>query len=133
MQLSDDLTSWHVTAAALTGHLQAGIGDVLVPVGLPFFVELTTADAYLPSDRPSVQVRAFGEALRIGDPVEFTLSSASLGLDQTTIRGRAFEAVSVALPPLSLGWPRRPRPAATRPANRSTTGSCGRSPWWRPA
>jgi alpha-2-macroglobulin len=120
--LSDDLTSWHVTASAVTGHLQAGVGELLVPVGLPFFVEVTTADSYLVSDRPSIQARAFGDALRIGDPVEFTLSSTSLGLERTTIQGRAFEPVSIALPPLSLGTPSI-RVSATATTRRDTAGN----------
>ncbi len=105
MRLSDDLTSWHVTASAVTKRLQAGVGELRVPVGLPFFVEVTTADAYLVSDRPFVQARAFGDALRIGDPVEFNLTSTALGLGDTKVQGRAFEPVNVALPALSIGTP----------------------------
>ena len=83
VQLSDDLTSWHVTASAVTADLQAGVGELLVPVGLPFFVEVTLADAYLVSDRPVVRLRAFGDGLRAGDPIEFTVESPGLGLAAT--------------------------------------------------
>ena len=103
VRLSDDLTSWHVSASAVTSSLAAGVGELLVPVGLPFFVELTVADTYLVSDRPEVRVRAFGEALRAGDPVEFTVASPSLGLAATTVRGKAFEPVSIELPALTIG------------------------------
>jgi hypothetical protein len=44
--LSDDLTSWHVVASAMSGGLAAGTDDMLLPVGLPVFVELTVADTY---------------------------------------------------------------------------------------
>jgi hypothetical protein len=101
--LSDDLTSWHVTASAVTAGLEAGADDVLVPVGLPLFVEATVADTYLASDRPVIRLRAFGDALRAGDPVDFTVQSASLGLAPRKVSGKAFETVKLELPALSLG------------------------------
>jgi len=101
--LSDDLTSWRVTATAITDALQAGVGELLVPVGLPFFVEATVADSYLVSDRAAVQLRAFGSELRAGDRVEFTISSASLEITATKVSGSAFQPVWFSLPVLSLG------------------------------
>ena len=103
IRLSDDLTSWHVTASALTAELQAGVGELLVPVGLPLFADVTVADGYLLSDRPSIRLRAYGEALKAGDPVEFTVTSPSLGLPATVLTGRAFIDVSLDLPRLTLG------------------------------
>jgi hypothetical protein len=103
VRLSDDLTSWHVAATAVTDALQAGVGELLVPVGLPFFVEATVADSYLVSDRPSIQLRAFGSGLSAGDPVEFTVSSTTLGLAATKLSGSAFEPIWFSLPALSLG------------------------------
>jgi hypothetical protein len=103
VRLSDDLTSWHVTASAVTIGLAAGAGELLVPVGLPFFVEATIADTYLVTDRPVIALRAYGDALRVGDAVEFTVQSTSLGLAPTRVTGKAFEAVGVELPSLSLG------------------------------
>ena len=101
--LSDDLTSWHVTAGAVTADLRAGVGEVLLPVGLPFFVEVTIADGYLVSDRPVIGLRAFGDALRAGDPVEFTVESPALGLATTRVTGTAFKPAALELPALSLG------------------------------
>jgi alpha-2-macroglobulin len=101
--LSDDLTSWHVSASAVTRRLGAGVSELLIPVGLPFFVEATVADSYLSSDRPMIQLRAYGDALRSGDPVIFTVESASLGLVTKRVTGSAFQPVSVALPALSAG------------------------------
>ncbi len=102
-KLSDDLTSWHVSADAMTSVPEAGSGFILVPVGLPFFVEATLAPEYLVTDRPVMRLRAYGSALREGDAVAFTVTSASLGLPNTTIRGMAFEDVAVSLPSLSVG------------------------------
>ena len=52
-KVSDDLTSWHVSASAITSDLEAGFGSVLVPVGLPFFVDASLASDYL-ARRPPV-------------------------------------------------------------------------------
>ncbi|HEU0236693.1 MAG TPA: Ig-like domain-containing protein [Candidatus Limnocylindrales bacterium] len=103
IRLSDDLTSWHVIASALTADLRAGVGERLVPVSLPLFVEATVADEYLVADRPAIRLRAFGEALRPGDPVRFTISSRTLGLAATTVEGSALETTWFELPALSVG------------------------------
>jgi hypothetical protein len=102
-KLSDDLTSWHVSADAMTAVPEVGTGFILVPVGLPFFVEATMAPEYLVTDQPIIRVRAYGSGLSEGDPVAFTVTSASLGLLKTTFRGTAFEDVAVPLPKLSIG------------------------------
>ena len=102
-KLSDDLTSWHVSADAMTSVPLAGSAFILVPVGLPFFVEATIAPEYLASDQPIIRLRAYGSGLNEGDPVTFTVSSASLGLAGTTLRGVAFEDVALPLPKLSAG------------------------------
>jgi hypothetical protein len=103
LRLSDDLTSWHVSAAAMTSVLEAGSASILVPVGLPFFVEATLAPEYLVTDEPVLRLRAYGSALSAGDPVTFTVTSTSLGLPKTTVRGAAFADVTVALPTLTIG------------------------------
>jgi hypothetical protein len=102
-RLSDDLTSWHLSAAAVTADLEAGVGSLQIPVGLPFFVEPSLAPEYLVGDRPALRLRAFGSDLHAGDAVTFTVASDSLGMPATTVSGRAFEAVDVPLPALHLG------------------------------
>jgi hypothetical protein len=102
-KLSDDLTAWHVSASAMTTSLQAGEGQLMLPVGLPFFVDATIADEYLASDRPIIRLRAYGSALRAGDAVAFTVAAPSLGLAPTRVDGTAFRDVSIPLPPLSVG------------------------------
>jgi hypothetical protein len=101
--LSDDLTSWHVSAAAFGADLQAGASHIAVPVGLPFFVDATIAPEYLVSDRPTIAVRAFGSALEDDEPVTFAVRSDSLGLRVDGLRGEAFQAVAVPLPTLTAG------------------------------
>jgi hypothetical protein len=100
---SDDLTSWRVTASAITSRLEAGTGSVLVPVGLPFFVDASVAPEYLAADRPSIPVRAFGSAVAPGDAVTIEVTSKTLGFDSGPIRAKAFETTTVPLPALHVG------------------------------
>jgi hypothetical protein len=102
-RLPDDLTSWHVSATAFSGSLEAGDGSAVLPVGLPIFTEATLAPDYLVGESPILRLRAYGEGLQPGDPVLFTVSAATLGLATTTVRGVAFQAIRVPLPALPAG------------------------------
>jgi uncharacterized protein YfaS (alpha-2-macroglobulin family) len=102
-KLADDLTSWHVSASATTSLPEAGAGSILIPVGLPFFVEATLAPEYLAGDRPTLRIRAYGSDLLPGDRVTYTVTSKSLGMPATIVRGSAFDDVEVPLPVLSTG------------------------------
>nr|MBA2373933.1 hypothetical protein [Chloroflexota bacterium] len=102
-RLSDDITSWRVSGAALATDLRAGEASVRIPVGLPFFVDAAVAPEYLVSDRPSIQVRAFGSALEADSRVTFSVDADSLGLHVDDLRADAFAAVTVKLPTLTLG------------------------------
>lgn len=102
-RLSDDLTAWRVSGAAVTADLEAGSQSIEVPVGLPFFVDASIAPEYLSGDRPSIQVRAYGSALATDADVRITVASDSLGLASTTVRANAFATVTVPLPRLSPG------------------------------
>ena len=101
--LSDDLTAWRVSAAAVTATLDAGEGRLAIPVGLPFFVELAMAPEYLTSDHPTILLRGYGSDLAAGDPVTFDVRSETLGMDVRGLRGTAFQGVAVSLPPLPVG------------------------------
>lgn len=101
--LPDDLTSWHISATALSGRFDAGNAALLVPVGLPFFADAVVAPDYLAGDQMVLRVRAFGDALRAGEQVRFTVEAPTLGLSAVEIDGTAFEAVRFSLPALTLG------------------------------
>jgi hypothetical protein len=101
--LPDNLTSWRITALAVTEDLHAGRRVALVPVGLPLFVDVAANDSYLAADKAVVKVRAFGDALGPGDRVSFTVSSPTLLPKPLTATGAAFTAVDVALPALKQG------------------------------
>lgn len=102
-KLSDDLTSWHVSAIAVSAALDAGQASVLVPVGLPFFADAALAPEYLAGDIPILRLRGYGAGIAAGDHVRFVVSAPSLGLAPTTVEGNAFDAVRVALPKLVVG------------------------------
>lgn len=102
-KLADDLTSWRISASATTSVPEAGTGSLLIPVGLPFFVDATLAPEYLAGDRPTLRIRAYGSDLRAGDEVTYTVTSKSLGMPATIVRGSAFGDVTVRLPVLSTG------------------------------
>ncbi len=101
--LLDDLTSWRISGMALTADHRAGLGTTLVPVGLPFFVEGLLAPEYLVGDAPVLRVRAYGEALDAGDAVRFTVRAPSLGIEESSVAGVAFDAARIPLPALPVG------------------------------
>ncbi|MDO8617248.1 MAG: alpha-2-macroglobulin family protein [Dehalococcoidia bacterium] len=102
-KLPDNLTSWRVTAIAVTQDLQAGVSTALVPVSLPLFADVTMNTTYLTSDQPSIRLRAFGDALGAGDAVSFEVASATLFDGTLTASGTAFSATELALPALREG------------------------------
>jgi hypothetical protein len=102
-KLSDDLTSWHMAAVGVSAALDAGHASVLVPVGLPFFVDATLAPEYLVGDVPILRLRGYGAGVGAGDPVSFVVSAPTLGLGPTTVRGTAFEALRLPLPAMTAG------------------------------
>lgn len=102
--LPDNLTSWRVTARGFSPDLKAGTALAQIPVGLPFFVDVTMNDEYLVTDQPSMKVRSFGRALNEGQQVTFEVSAPSLGLTQAArATASAFEAAQIALPALREG------------------------------
>ncbi len=103
VSLSDDLTSWRVTASGVDAALQAGIGTASLAVGLPFFVEATVAPEYLSVDHPVIRLRAFGSGLTAGETVRFSVSSDTLPMTASTVQATAFETAEITLPALTVG------------------------------
>lgn len=101
--LSDDLTSWRVSAGAVDRSLRAGAGTVRIPVGSPFFAEATVAPEYLVADHPILRLRGFGSALASGDRVTFEVSAPTLGLAPTRTEAAAFATAELPLPALTAG------------------------------
>ncbi len=103
VDLSDDLTSWRVSASAVDTAYRAGGTTMSLPVGLPFFVEAALAQEYLVGDQPVLRLRGYGSALGASDTVTYSVSSSTLGLNGASASAKAFTAASVALPALKAG------------------------------
>jgi hypothetical protein len=103
-KLPDNLTSWRVSAQGFNDRIMAGTALRKIPVGLPFFADVTLSDEYLVTDQPEVRLRSFGRALEASDEVTFSISAHSLGLDTPAeVTAPAFQAARVALPELREG------------------------------
>lgn len=99
----DNITSWRVTATALTPSRQAGSARLGVPVTKPLFVDAVIPDMLLASDKPVVKLRAFGSALPKDGPVEYTVDIPGLGVNQQRVSGQADKAVYLAIDQLVPG------------------------------
>lgn len=102
-KLPDNLTSWRITAQAVTDDLKAGVKDKLIPVQKPLFVVTTFSDQSLSSDQQKLRATAFGTGVKAGDSADFTFSIVDMPGSETTKEGKAFEAVSFDMPKLEVG------------------------------
>lgn len=103
-KLPDNLTSWRVTAQGFNDRIMAGTALRKIPVGLPFFADVTLSDEYLVTDRAEIRLRSFGRSLNAGAAVTFSVSAPSLGMNTPVeVNAPAFQAARVALPALSEG------------------------------
>jgi len=103
-KLPDNLTSWRITAQAVSSDLGVGLSVTKIPVSLPAFVEMSVAKSYLAGDQPVVRLRSFGSGLTADMPVTLSLAAASLGLTVPEKREtKAFAAERFQLPPLPAG------------------------------
>lgn len=97
----DNLTSWRVTAQAVTDTLDAGVTSTLLPVQKSMFIVPVFSDRLLERDRATVAVTAYGSAVAKTDPAAFTVTID----DQPAISavGNAFQQTMISLPALSVG------------------------------
>ncbi len=105
-KLPDNLTSWVVNSQVISTEKlpSAGTSKTSIVVKQPFFVSFDTNDTYLVSDKPEISFRAFGDELKSGQDVQFTLSAPELGIATgTVVSGKAFTPSSYKLPTLKQG------------------------------
>jgi len=101
--LSDDLTSWRVSAAAVTAEMEAGTDEHTFAVGLPFFIEAPVQTAFVVGDRPAIRIRTYGTALSEASRLMFTVAVPSLGMTAQTVRTTGYRSVEVPLPEMRVG------------------------------
>lgn len=79
----DNVTSWRITAQAITKDLFAGKAVDFVPVGLPFFVDATMNATYLAGDNVMLRARVFGSA--------YTKSDVMYAVESDIVPGKKIE------------------------------------------
>jgi hypothetical protein len=104
MTLPDNITSWRVTAQALSKNIEIGSTTEKIPVSLPVFTEVTIGNEYLVDDQPIARMRAFGTALSGTDKTTFSISAPSLDSEESKKQTvNAFESSYFPLPTLVAG------------------------------
>lgn len=104
LTLPDNITSWRITAQAISRDLYAGVAAAPLPVSLPVFLDVNINQEFLASDQPIVKLRAFGRDLSSEDELSMSVSSESLGLkDGITVAASPFKSAYIGLPAMVLG------------------------------
>lgn len=101
--LPDNVTSWRVTAVAVTGDREAGVGRAGIAATKPVFVDAILPSTALATDKPTLRLRAVGAALPADAPVSFTVDAPTLGIRSQKIDGKVGAMSDVALPSLVVG------------------------------
>lgn len=70
--LPDNITSWRITAAAISADNQAGSNTENTVVTLPYYIRPIITDQYLDGDDLTISVASIGTDLKSGDTAEYT-------------------------------------------------------------
>ena len=95
--LPDNITSWRVTASAISDDLYAGNNISNVRVTQPMFLHYTLGSTFLAGDAPYVGVNAYGTSLAGGERVTFEVWREDEPGDVRTATGVSFERVNIPL------------------------------------
>lgn len=91
--LPDNITGWRITAVAISPDLRAGNARGKVSATKDLFVEAVIPQDVLISDKPVIKIRAFGNALKEGDDIKYTIDIPTLGINNQKIDGQADKPV----------------------------------------
>lgn len=89
-ELPDNVTSWRITALAVTDDLKAGDTARLAAATLPFYLTPLYTDTYLEGDDVVIAAGAVGTGANPGDAVSYTVTIADAAgkeLDKQTAEG----------------------------------------------
>ena len=100
--LPDNVTSWRLTAAAVSESLKAGSDIEALKVTLPFFVNTSMNQTYLVGDKPQIGVVAYGNDLVEGEEILYTVVCESENY-RVSAEGSAFDRVRLPLFELEEG------------------------------
>ena len=96
-ELPDNITSWRLTASAISTDLYAGNTVCNVRVTLPAFLHYSLASVFLTGDMPYVGVNVFGASLTGGERVSFEVWREDAPDDIRRAEGTAFARVNIPL------------------------------------
>ncbi len=102
-KLPDNITSFSLAAAAVSGDLYAGSEIQSTKVSMPFFINDALSLDYLVGDKPYIGVSAYGDGLSENEKVSFELTIKELPDFKQTATAKAFERVNLPLPTLTEG------------------------------
>ena len=96
-QLPDNITSWRMTASAISDDLYAGNNIQNVRVTQPMFLHYTLNSVFLVGDIPYIGVNVYGTSLSGGEQAAFEVWREDAPSDIRRATGRAFERVNIPL------------------------------------
>lgn len=103
LKLPDNITSFRLTAAAISNDLHAGSQAASTKVSMPFFINDALSLEYLAGDKPNIGVTAYGQELSEDDAVSFEVIIKELPDYKQNASAKAFERVNIPLPQLTEG------------------------------
>ncbi len=98
LPLPDNVTSWRITAVAVTPDLKAGNSVSNTIATLPFYLRPLYTNSYLDGDDVAISVGSVGTAVKPEDTVNYTVTifdANNAQIDQLTASGKAGERTSV--------------------------------------
>ncbi|MCL2376332.1 MAG: Ig-like domain-containing protein [Defluviitaleaceae bacterium] len=96
-QMPDNITSWRITASAISNDLYAGNTVQNINVTQPMFLHYTLNSTFLVGDRPYVGVNVYGTSLTGGEQVTFEVWREDAPNDVRTATGVSFARVNIPL------------------------------------
>ncbi|MEM1484543.1 Ig-like domain-containing protein [Oscillospiraceae bacterium PP1C4] len=117
LELPDNITSWRITAAAVTEDLKAGDNLTNRIVTLPFYLQPLFTDSYLEGDDIAMAIGSVGTATKMGDKVDYTVTihdAKGAEIDKLTASGKVGERTTFNFGKYSAGT-----------YSMTVTGKCG--------
>jgi len=96
-RLPHNITSWRVTASAISDDLYAGNSVSNLRVTQPMFLHYSLSSTFLVGDRPYIGVNVYGTALTGGETVNFEVWRDSAPDDIRRATGTSFARVNIPL------------------------------------
>lgn len=99
----DNLTTWRTQLVGISPDVRAGAVKIEIPVTKSVFVDVVAPPRLLTKDKPVIKLRAFGVALHENDNVKYVVDAPTLGINNQTVDGKAFQSSYVAIDKLVPG------------------------------